>query len=81
VILAHHSTAKVKTSSSLLSRFHFLEMISFMTHSGFFQENFVNSTQTISPLCAQKAFVEATKISFFMFSFFGITNQKLPFDC
>ena len=81
VILAHISTAIVKISSSLLSKFHFFEIISFITHSGFFAVNFVISTQTISPLRAQKAFVEATKISFFMFSFFGITNQKLPFDC
>jgi hypothetical protein len=79
--LAHISTAIVKISSSLLSKFHFFEIISFITHSGFFAVNFVISTQTISPLRAQKAFVEATKISFFMFSFFGITNQKLPFDC
>jgi hypothetical protein len=54
-------------------------MISFMTHSGFFQENFVNSTQTISPSLAQNAFVDATKISFLIFLSFGITNQKFPF--
>jgi hypothetical protein len=50
-----------------------------MTHSGFFQENFVNSTQTISPSLAQNAFVDATKISFLIFLSFGITNQKFPF--
>jgi len=55
------------------------EIISFIIHSGFFAVNFVISTQTISPLCAQKAFVEATKISFFMFfvDFSGAINVDI----
>jgi len=50
VILAQASTAKVKISSSLLSKLHFLAIISLITPSGFFLPNFVISTQTISQL-------------------------------